>query len=303
MSLRHRLSLALVATATTVVLSSPARADEPAPQAPAPALVPPPPRPDRSPHEIEASAARDRLEAIELETRIERAQLALDHVKQLRAAPRKYSSAALGRGSVILPNIVGVSTLPLAGASITAGAGAIGGIGVTSPVFFGFSSGEGGSKSSYIGLSPSIDIFVTDRLTVGARVTAARSASTSILRSTVAGTTTTIGSSGSEGYVLSVAPRVGYLVPLTEGVALWPQIGVTYGQSRAENDGSGRTLARSFGAEIEAGLLLPVARHVLVRVAPTLAYGYTWADATGVFRSEDTDSVHAGVRAEIGLAF
>lgn len=314
MSFRPFFSFASVAAVIAVVVSSTsaARADEPAPTSPpspsspsSPPATPASPalRPEASTHEVAAREARDRLEAIELETRIERAQLVLDHVKELRAGPRGYSSAALRRGSVILPDIVGVSTLPVAGAVAPAGLGAVGGIGITGPISFGFSSGDAGSKSSHIGLSPSIDVFVTDRLTIGGRVTAARYTSSYVSTATVPGTTQPVATSGSEGYVLAIAPRVGYLLPITDGLAFWPQLGVTYGQSRAENDGSGRTLSRTVGAELEAGLLVPVARHVVVRVAPTLAYGYTSSDSTGVFPTEDTDTVRAGVRAQIGLAF
>ncbi|MBS2015888.1 MAG: hypothetical protein JST00_23575 [Deltaproteobacteria bacterium] len=220
------------------------------------------------------------------------------------------SSGTLRRGSVILPDIVGVSTLPLVGAVTLAGpgvvgaVGAVGGIGLSGPVSFGFSSGDGGAKSSHIGLSPSVDVFVTDRLTIGGRVTAARYTSSYVSRTTIPGSTQAISStSGSEGYVLAFAPRVGYVVPLTDAIAFWPQIGITVGQSRSELDNAGRALSRSLGAEVEAGFVMPIGRHVIVRVAPTLAYGYAWIDATGGGSSEDADTVRAGVRAQIGLAF
>lgn len=218
--------------------------------------------------------------------------------------------SALGSGAVVFPDIVGISTLPLFGAVAPAGAGAVGGLGgasgvaLSGPISFGSSSGEGGTKSGYLGVSPSIDVFVTERLTIGGRVTAGRYTASSVMRSTIPGTTqTTALSTGSEGYVLAVAPRVGYLVPLTESLAFWPQVGVMYGQSRSESDRAWRTLSRSVGVEVEAGLVMPIGRHVVVRVAPTLAYGFVWTDSTALLPSEDTESVRAGVRAQVGLVF
>lgn len=85
------------------------------------------------------------------------------------------------------------------------------------------------------------------------------------------------------------------MVPLTDDIALWPQLGLGVTQSRFETEGLGRTLSRGIGAELEVSLLVPLGRHVVVRLAPTLAYNHAsneGAALSGV--SGDGETIAAG---------
>lgn len=288
--------LAVIASLVVTMMPAAARADEP--PAPVPLPTPPPPT-ARSAHELTMSELGDRLDELRMRARVEGAEAFLDRQRNDRTAPPRFGPGRLGRGSVVLPDLFGLSSLPVAGVPGLAG---VGGVLFTGPISFGFTSSEGGSHSSSIGLTPSFDVFVSDHVTLGGRIGAFRSTATYVQQPATGGATTA--TTSSEGYAIGIAPRVGYVLPLTESLALWPQVGLDVYESRTETDGTGRTLWRSFGAEVELGLLVPLGSHVVVRLAPTLAYSHASSDGPGLSGlSGDGDSVRAGVRGQIGLAF
>ncbi len=110
--------------------------------------------------------------------------------------------------------------------------------------------------------------------------------------------------STSSGYSVGIQPRVGYVLPLTDSLALWPQLGLGVNQSRVEVEGFGRALSRGVAAELEVGLLVPLGRPVVVRLAPTLAYNHASHEGNAISGSlGSSDSIAAGVRGQLGLAF
>ena len=272
----------LVAALVATTLSAAARADD------APTFT-------RSPHEATMTELGDQLEEVRLRAKVEDAEAILARRRNERSASPRFGSGRLGRGSLVFPDLLGISSLPVAGAL------GVGGILFTGPISFATTTSEGGSRASSIGVAPSLDFFVSDHVTIGGRVVAFRNTSTYVVPSAGGAAPA---SSSAAGYSIGIAPRVGYVVPLTDDIALWPQLGLLVTQSRFESEGLGRTLSRGIGAELEVGLLLPLGRHVVVRLAPTLAYnhasneGASWSGASG-----DSETIAAGVRAQMGLSF
>lgn len=281
--------LAAVAFVATATLSSAAHADDE-----------PAPTPARSPHETTMTALGNELEELRLRAKVEDAEMLLERRRKERNEGPRFGPGRLGRGSVVFPDLFGISSLPLAGLSVLGGGGLL----FTGPVAFGFTTTENGSRTSSVGIAPSFDVFVSDRFTVGGRVVAFRSTSAYVGPSPTDGTPAV--TTSSNGYSAGIAPRIGYVVPLTESIALWPQVGLAVNQSRYELEGVSRTLSRGVAAELEVGLLVPLGRHVVVRLAPTLAYDHAWTDSSAISGSlgdSEGDSISAGVRGEIGLAF
>jgi len=316
-------SPALVAAAIAFTPGT-ARAEEPAPSAPvpapsAPALAPAPApapsaRPGASAHDASMSTLRERLDEIEMTARVERAADRLEVERRDRAEPRPepgLSSAKLRKGTLVLPDLAGLSSsfVRVAPGGVI-GVGGLGGVGVagsglafTGPLTIAFTSrtGSNGLEASTVAFTPSIDVFVTRRLTVGGRLTLARNTSSYQV--------STPGSSGSltqqiyesEGYGIGLAPRVGYVFPIMDGLLFWPQLSLGFSQTRDESTIGPRALARSLSGDVDLGLVAPLGRHVLFRVAPTVAYTFTDRDL--VATSESYDSVNVGLRAQLGLAF
>lgn len=279
--------LAVVALLVATSFSSTAGADEP------------PPPSERSPHETTMSELGNRLDELRLRAKVEDAQLLLERRRKERDEGRRFGPGRLGAGSIVIPDLFGISSLPLAGVSGGLGAG---GLLFTGPVAFGFTTSESGSRASSIGVAPSFDVFVSNHVTIGGRVVAVRNTSTYVGPAPADGTPAV--TSSSSGYAVGIAPRVGYLLPLTESLALWPQLGLGVNQSRNELDGFGRTLTRGVAAELEVGLLVPLGKHVVARVAPTLTYNHASNKGSASSGPQgDSDSIAAGVRGQIGLAF
>jgi hypothetical protein len=68
-----------------------------------------------------------------------------------------------------------------------------------------------------------------------------------------------------------LAPRVGYLAPLTASVALWPRVGFTYFRAWTSSNGS-QTLGL-YALTLEVPLAFRLTEHVLLLAGPTLDLG------------------------------
>jgi hypothetical protein len=117
------------------------------------------------------------------------------------------------------------------------------------------------------------DWFPIERLSVGASATYSR-ASTSI--DAPAGTTTSTPTY--TAYI--IAPRVGYALPISPIVSLWPRVGFTYAHLGFEstNGGiNGNTTTTSgqslYAVTIEAPFVFVIAPHLFLSLAPTVDLG------------------------------
>ncbi|RYE87822.1 MAG: hypothetical protein EOO75_14000 [Myxococcales bacterium] len=285
---RRLFVVAFLAAGITTV-APPLHADEPAAPDPAPAA--PTARPAPTAHDTMTAQLRDELHMLELQGHVERARARLEHERREREAPAPpgEGTARFRKGTVVLPEVLGVSTISAGGLGM--------GIAPSALLAVGFTTSEAGYRTTVIGVTPSADVFVSDHVTVGARLQALRTTWT--LPSL---TPDGAGTFDSHGYALSLAPRVGYVVALSPHILLWPQASLLLGIARNNTYFSpvDPTLTRSLGAEAEFAVAFPLGRHVLARIGPALTYAHTWSRNS---YEGDSDRVSAGVRAHLGLAF
>lgn len=196
---------------------------------------------------------------------------------------------------------------------------ALGGIGFLGPFSISTLSSEmdlSGNHSTYkstvFALTPSADVFVTERFSVGAQLGAGiiSSSTTQAQGATVPGSPPSPDfSSSTRGYTVGIAPRVGYVVPLSSSVALWPRIGGGYEVSRQMvDDADGRTIMRTWFTEASFGVGVRVAKHVLFDVGPVLHYRRLSSEASpgtaslyGSVVPGSTESFGASLRAALRL--
>jgi hypothetical protein len=186
------------------------------------------------------------------------------------APPRKESTALDKR--LLLPNLAGF------GYEIVPTGNAM--LGLSSGLFsYGSSSGDDGSRSHVFTVRPAFDVRV-GRLTLGTDSSFAY-----VETSSMAQDLTTFG--------LRIVPRVGYLVPITTGVAFWPRVGAgfTYGTSNFS-----QTTASIKGGvgSIDALFALSLGSHLLVTAGPTLSASYTQVEP-------GPSTWHLGVGGALGL--
>lgn len=169
-----------------------------------------------------------------------------------------------------------------------------------------------GKPTAYAGTSdtvwfaPSLDVFVGRHFSVGGTI-AASHARGSQMRGTVAGPSQNMEGSG---YSFTLAPRVGYVIPLSTSLALWPRltIGYVFGHTRYESnmeEGEFDWSSRSFRGIAELGLVARVHPNVYLRAAPELLIGTYTASGHSVFGSSFTEGrdffLRLGATAGIGI--
>lgn len=179
---------------------------------------------------------------------------------ETRVAPASVEKPPIGgRGRVVI-DLAGFGG---ASAGLT-GFGTLGGF--AGPVYF--SSIDG---SYIVGLAPSADVFVTERLSLGARVSVGW---------------TKVGPFGD--FSAGGAPRIGYALPISSSFAFWPRLGVG-----ADFGGLGQT----YFADADAGFVMRVSKHLLVDLGPVVTVRRTYLDVT------ELTSVDARARVALRLDF
>ncbi len=128
--------------------------------------------------------------------------------------------------------------------------------------------------------APAGDYFFTNRISIGA--------SLGILYSN----TEVTGRSVIPGYraytlLLSIAPRVGYVIPITDRIALWPRLAV--GNTAATGQqyfgklggwGGDKPLTTWFGGA-DLGIVFRVTKHLMLHLTPALVASATTANVNG----------------------
>lgn len=188
----------------------------------------------------------------------------------------------------------------------------IGPLGFFGPVSISASSSEqatpGGTatvKQTSLALAPSLDVFVTERLSVGGRVTAGL-VSTSIHQPFPGQPSTEI---DTHGFITSFEPRIGYVIPISSSFAFWPRAGVGYQVSRQTDDVTHRrALARTYSVESNLGVGLRLSKHALFDVGPVLAFRHVESegqDALSGYNVTDgvSNTFNASVRASLRVDF
>ncbi len=210
------------------------------------------------------------------------------------------------KGQLALDDVVGLHTSAPVIATTFGGVGAMG-IGSYSS-FIGYSSatfetanpgGPTTAVSAVAWLAPSMDYFIANRVSVGGLV----HADYRHQRSEIPGAPNAL-SDARSGYGLGIRPRVGYVLPLGETIALWPRVGVGYDVARETSDdpANGRILGQEWSARAELGILFRLGRYAYVNIGPELGYVATSNVQTNQ-ASTKTSTLYGAARGTLGLVF
>jgi hypothetical protein len=225
----------------------------------------------------------------------------------------------LGRpGQVVFPEIMGVrSGVPSIFAGLHTGGlfpgeplSSVGWGGV-----IGYNEYYGESESRYEGaepwsqetrsrsfwVTPSMDVFVGRRFSIGASVGVLHSAQAARYPG---------GSVASEGLSIGASPRIGYLVPIAKGLSFWPRLSIAAAYSHHSVDSAGqyaynRGVGRALSGGLELALVYQPLQNLIFKVAPQINAGGASSELTGQYQSAYSESafVRVGGEATVGLVF
>ncbi|HEY2514156.1 MAG TPA: hypothetical protein VGI39_24990 [Polyangiaceae bacterium] len=121
-------------------------------------------------------------------------------------------------------------------------ASTVGGVGYSGPIGVSFTNYSVTTSQTAAGnttetshvttfwLSPSVDVFVIDHLSVGGRVEVAIRSGNVDNTTNIGGSSNTVNSGLPTATDLTFLPRVGWLFDLNEHWGIWPRVGLGYGQ-------------------------------------------------------------------------
>lgn len=181
--------------------------------------------------------------------------------------------------------------------------GGLGTIGFVGPFLLSSTSREVAAPAStshqtVLALTPSADTFVTERFSVGGRASAGL-LSTKETDTVVVSDVPSSLRYESHGYTLGLAPRVGYVIPLSSSFAFWPRVGGGFEISRQAYEGpQSRVLTRAYFVESNLGVVLRVSKHALFDIGPVLAYRRSETAS-----ADTTESFNASLRVSLRLDF
>ncbi len=192
-------------------------------------------------------------------------------------------------GKVVLDRVVGVGT--------SFRSGALGAVSdyQAGPVSFSHASLDLGGRVTMtsVALSPSFDVFVSRRVSLGGTFSIGAQSTSSENKTSGFGT--------SSGYQVSADPRVGVLFPITNEVAFWPKVGFGMGRNHVSIEGlSGSLESYRLSTRVDFDFALPLTKHVLVALGPYVQGSVYWGnDAMQL----DRYRVAVGMRGGLSLAF
>lgn len=190
--------------------------------------------------------------------------------------PRALDPARAARqaGNIVLDDMFGFGFVP--------SAAGIGGLAVRGGWFtYGSATSEtttGSVRATSLAFAPSADVFVIEGLSLGGTATIGRASVT----------TTSSGQPGGGGEMTStsirrsIAPRVGYAIPVTREIFVWPRAFVELGSTSVEmgTSGTGGVLSGpasggdgsfwAVGGDVQA--VFAISTHVLLGIGPRLLH-------------------------------
>lgn len=180
------------------------------------------------------------------------------------------------------------SVMAVAGTAAAEDLGGEGQIAISSDLQLQFSStsykapeGEDPESSTTIILAPALDYFVTEGVSVGGQVA---------YMSFSQDETSTSG--------FGIGPRVGYALPVGEGMAFWPKVGIMY-MSTTTEVGDAEASGNKMSLEVFAPLAIQPAEHFFIGIGPALSMDLS-------SKVEDEDAVKEtsiGVVTQVGGYF
>jgi hypothetical protein len=213
------------------------------------------------------------------------------------AEEKPSDASVMGKpGTIVLDKLLGISF------SSSGHIGAFGGVYQAGMVSFSHQKqtyGSAETKTTSFVVAPSFDVFVTKHLTLGGTFSFGYQWQSSNFDRQVGGTIPT------SGYDISVSPRVGYWIPISDSVALWPRLGATVGGSLRRSDVGApfvEQTAGRVGASLDLDLALPLTKHLVFLVGPRI-------EASTVQTTEQANlgyqafGVTAAVRGSLSYAF
>ena len=217
-----------------------------------------------------------------------------DTLKGAEAVPRRRLGEA---GAIVLDDLLGLGLGPGIGSAAL-------GVGTSSPMMTGWIRYEEVKaeqqgltmRSTTLALAPTVDVFVTRGLSIGTQAMIFHTS----LRAGAA----------SSAFGGGIRPRIGWAIPIADGLMLWARVFGSIAATYAKSDGA--TLgATQLGAPIagatqtgvtwgfgsEAMLVAPIGRVVALTFGPSIAYGKTDVihGDPGSSRSGVSLGVHGGI--------
>jgi hypothetical protein len=198
------------------------------------------------------------------------------------------------RGRFVIDEIIGLRSLVGASGLGAGGGGWVEPLGLFTMGTASSSGGDAEGRSSTVTMRPSVDVFVTDDLSIGVGASTWYS---HFHRSEAGGGAAT----RYRGYGFSVEPRVGTVLRLVDSLALWPRVGVGYQRAWADGNVEGPR-AYTLSAFARAGLVTTLGRHAFLDAGPEVRLRLGRNDAASG-PADKTTTAGVGVSAALGLSF
>lgn len=154
------------------------------------------------------------------------------------------------------------------------------------------------SKSNYVAIRPSVDVFVADRFSVGGSVTAMLHQS----RMTQTPDDGTGYRHRLNALGLSFEPRVGVAFRLAESLSLWPRVGVGYHRVWMNSSDRPPEQRSTFSAFTHVGLIAHLGRFAYLDVGPDAHLTLATHHVDDGGRGKSTNA-SLGLSAALGLMF
>ncbi len=140
---------------------------------------------------------------------------------------------------------------------------------------------EDPDSTTSITIQPAVDYFLMDSLSLGGAIG---------YQSTSQGD---VKSSG-----ILIGPRVGYAIPVGEGMAFWPKLGITY-QTMSMDDGTNDMSGNKMSLDVFAPLAIQPAENFFVGIGPVVSM-----DLSSKIEDEDADKdTTIGITTQVGGYF
>jgi hypothetical protein len=157
--------------------------------------------------------------------------------------------------------------------------------------------GIGLAQSFYNVPRLAFDYALTENVTIGGAVFAYITLSAT--QSSGSGTSSDL----SKLTLVGVAPRMGYLLPLSSSVWLWPRAGITYDSLTSSPPTGSSSTINQFAANIDAMFVLSPVEHVGITLGPEVDVPISGSSSSGSGTSTDTSQFHVGLTAGLAVWF